>query len=109
MRFLISVIDDQTGTARPDEMAEIDAFNERLRAGGHWVFACGVAAPSTAVTIDNRDGTPVVTEGPFLTSPEYQSGFWIVEAADRETAIALATEGSRCCNRKVEVRALLGG
>jgi hypothetical protein len=45
MRYLITVIDDSTNSATGDEMAAIDEFNDRLRAGGHWVFAGGLAAP----------------------------------------------------------------
>ena len=41
MKYLVSVIDDKTGSATPAEMAAIDAFNERLEAEGHWVFAGG--------------------------------------------------------------------
>src|SRR6202030_4815426 len=49
MQYLVSVINDTAGLATPDEMAAIDAFNDdRLMAEGHWVFAGGLAAPSTA-------------------------------------------------------------
>src|SRR6266446_3264431 len=54
MQYLVSVIDDTAGLATPDEMAAIDAFNDRLTAEGHWVFAGGLAAPSSATVIDNR-------------------------------------------------------
>jgi hypothetical protein len=50
----------------------------------------------------------VFTDGPFLESKEYLAGFWIIEAADLDVALKLAAEGSRACNRKVEVRPLLG-
>ncbi len=107
MRFLISVIDTETISGTGNEMAAIDAFNEMLQEGGHWIFACGVAAPSTATTIDNRDGAGLVTVGPVNDVVEYQSGFWIIKADSRDQAEALAAEGSKACNRKVEVRALL--
>jgi hypothetical protein len=107
MRYLVSVIDDTTGLATPDEMTAIDAFNDRLRADGHWVFAGGLAAPSTATVIDNRGGTLIFTDGPFLESKEYLAGFWIIEAADLDVALKLAAEGSKHCNRKVEVRPFL--
>jgi len=106
MRYLVSVIDDKTGSATPTEMA-IDAFNERLRADGHWVFAAGLESPSTATVIDNRNGEAVLTDGPFLESKEYLAGFWIIEAADVDVALELAAEGSKHCNRKVEVRPFL--
>ena len=54
MQYLVSVIDDRAGLATPDEMAAIDVFNDRLKAEDHWVFAGGLAAPSSATVIDNR-------------------------------------------------------
>ena len=107
MQYLVGVIDDKTGLATPDEMAAIDVFNERLQAEGHWVFAGGLAAPSTATVIDNRGAEAIVTDGPFVESKEYLAGFWIIEAADLDVALKLAAEGSRACNRKVEVRPFL--
>src|SRR5216683_1246647 len=107
MQYLVSVIDDTAGLATPDEMAAIDAFNVGLKAEGHWVFAGGLAAPSSATVIDNRGGEAMVTDGPFVESKEYLAGFWIIEAADLDVAIRLAAEGSKACNRKIEVRPFL--
>jgi len=108
MQYLVSVIadiPDATGTA--EEMAAIDVFNERLQADGHWVFAGGLGAPGTATVIDNRGEQPILTDGPFVETKEYLAGFWILEAADLDVALKLATEGSKACNRKIEVRPLL--
>jgi hypothetical protein len=104
MQYLISVIHDQPDLATPDEDAAIDVFNDRLQVGGHWVFAGGLAAPDTATVIDNRGGEAMVPDGPFLESKEYLAGFWIIEAPDLDVALELATDGSKKCNRKVEVR-----
>jgi hypothetical protein len=104
MQYLTSVIDDGTGPATPKEDAAIDAFNDRLQAEGHWVFAGGLASPSTATVIDNRDGQALFTDGPFVESKEYLAGFWIIEAPDLDVALKLAAEGSKACNRKIEVR-----
>jgi hypothetical protein len=104
MQYLVSVIHDQPDLATPTEMAAIDAFNDRLEAEGHWVFAGGLGAPTTATVIDNRGGEAVFTDGPFVESKEYLVGFWILEASDLDVAIKLAAEGSKACNRKVEVR-----
>jgi hypothetical protein len=109
MQYLVSVIDDGTGPATPKEDAAIDEFNDRLRADGHWVFAGGLAAPSAATVIDNRDGQALFTDGPFLESKEYLAGFWIIEAPDLDVVLKLATEGSKACHRKIEVRPILGG
>jgi hypothetical protein len=107
MQYLVSVIDDKTNSATPDEMAAIHAFNERLQAEGHWVFAGGLAAPSSATVIDNRGEEAMFTDGPFLESKEYLAGFWIIQAPDLDVALKLATEGSKACNRKIEVRPFL--
>jgi hypothetical protein len=108
VQYLISVIDDTSNSASANEMAAIDAFNDGLQADGHWVFAGGLASPSAATVIDNRgDGEPIFTDGPFLESKEYLAGFWIIQAADLDVALKLAAEGSRACNRKVEVRPFL--
>lgn len=108
MQYLISVIDDRTGSATPEEMAAIDAFNDQLVADGRWVFAGGLAAPASAVVIDHRGAVPLVTDGPFVESKEHFAGFWIVDVPDHATALRLATDGSRHCNRRVELRAFLG-
>lgn len=109
MRYMLSVIDDRTNSATPAEMAAIDAFNSRLEADGHWVFAGGLAAPTTATVIDGRGAEAVFTDGPFLESKEYLGGFWIIEAPDLDVALKLAAEGSKHCNRRVELRPFLGG
>ena len=107
MRYLVSVINDSDDLATPDEMVAIDAFNDRLEAEGHWVFAGGLAAPSSATVIDNRGEEAMFTDGPFLESKEHLAGFWIIEAADLDAALKLAVEGSKACNRKLEVRPFL--
>ena len=104
MQYLVSVIDDTAGLATPDEMAAIHEFNERIIAEGHWVFAGGLAAPSAATVIDNRGEEALITDGPFLESKEHLAGLWIMEAADLDVALRLAAEGSKACNRKLEVR-----
>ena len=107
MQYLVSVIHDSSDLATTDEMAAIDVFNEGLQAQGHWVFAGGLAGPGTATVIDNRGEAAVFTDGPFVESKEYLAGFWIIEAPDLDVVLKLATEGSKACNRKIEVRPFL--
>jgi hypothetical protein len=110
MQYLVSVIADTADApalATPEEEAAIDVFNERLQAEGHWVFAGGLSAPSTATVIDNRGAEAMFTDGPFIESKEYLAGFWVMEAADLDVALRLAADGSKACNRKIEVRPFL--
>ncbi|MDQ0894967.1 YciI family protein [Agromyces ramosus] len=107
MQYLVSVIDDRSNSGTPEEMVAIDHFNDRLRAGGHWVFAAGLAAPSTSTVIDGRGEHPVFTDGPFIESKEHMAGFWIIDAPDLDVALGLMAEGSKACNRRLEVRPIL--
>jgi hypothetical protein len=107
MQYLVSVIHDDTTLATPTEDAAIDVFNERLQTEGHWVFAGGLGGPDMATVIDNRGGAGQFTDGPFVESKEYLAGFWVIEAPDLDAALTLAAEGSKACNRKVEVRPFL--
>ena len=108
MQYLVSVIDDKTNSGTPDEQAAIDVFNDRIQAEGYWVFAGGLGSSETATVIDNRGEEPVFTDGPFVESKELLAGFWIITAPDLDVALKLAAEGSKACNRKVEVRPFLG-
>lgn len=107
MQYLVSVIDDGTGPDGEAEQTAIDEFNDRLRAEGYWVFAGGLGSPDPATVIDNRGSETVITDGPFVESKEYLAGFWILETPDFDVTLKLATEASRACNRKIEVRPFL--
>jgi hypothetical protein len=103
-QYLMSVLSDGTEPGSEEEMAAIDVFNDQLRADGHWVFANGLASPSTATVVDGRGEAPVFTDGPYLESKEYVAGFWVVEAPHLDVALRLAAQGSKSCNRRVELR-----
>lgn len=107
MRYLFAVIDTQSNSGTPGEMAAIDVFNEKIEVSGQRIMAAGVAAPSSALLIDNRNGLGSIENGPAVISDEYMSGFWVIEAPDDATARELALEASQACNRKIELRAFL--
>ena len=107
MRFLVSVIDSQTGSATPEEMAAIDAFNGGLRERGQFIFAGGLSALDSAKVIDNRNNIGEITSGPLHGGSEYLSGFWIIDCDSTAQAEELARNASKSCNRKVELRPLL--
>jgi len=107
-QYLMSVLHDSADLATAEEMAAIDVFNEQLQTDGHWVFAAGLAAPSSATVVDGRYAEPVFTDGPYVESKEHIVGFWIIEAPHLDVALRLAASGSTSCNRRVELRPILG-
>jgi hypothetical protein len=77
---------------------------QRLIAEGYWVFGGGLADTDAATVIDNRGEQAVFSDGPFVESKEYLAGVWVWEAPDLDVALKLATEASKICDRKIEVR-----
>jgi hypothetical protein len=65
-------------------------------------------SPEHASVVDNRDGSASIVAGPYVQSALYPAGLWIIEAADRDAALALAVEASKACDRRVEVRTFFG-
>ena len=109
MRFLINVIEsiDRPAHSR-QEIDAIDAFNNEMVAAGERVLAVGIASPENSIQIDNRDGEVKYIKESLTDSSEYVSGFWIIDVSNQEIALELAARGSKACNRRVELRPLLG-
>jgi hypothetical protein len=77
-------------------------------AAGQRVLAVGIASPDNSIQIDNRDGEVKYIQESFTNSNKYVSGFWIIDVPNQEIALELAARGSKACNRRVELRPLLG-
>ncbi|WP_346533517.1 YciI family protein [Micromonospora sp. DPT] len=85
-------------------IADTGAFTERLQRDGHFVFADRLESATTATTVNGQGEKPAFTDGPYLETKEHLGGFWVIDAADLDVALALAAEGSRACRGTVEVR-----
>ena len=81
---------------------EIHALNREMIAAGVRKFACGLGATRTLRPQPN--GELLVTDGPYLETKEHVGGFWILETADLDEAIAWARKGAKACRFGVEVR-----
>lgn len=69
------------------------AYNQMLIDGGHFIQGAALAPTATATTIvKNFDGTDVVTDGPFAETKEQLGGFYLINAADLDEALALARQ-----------------
>ncbi|WP_405063065.1 YciI family protein [Kribbella sp. NBC_01505] len=104
MRYLVSVIDDKENPGSTDREPVISEFNERLIADGYWVFAGGLADTTAATVVDNRGEQTVLSDGPYAESKEYLAGVWVWDIPDPDLALQLATEASKLCDRKIELR-----
>jgi hypothetical protein len=87
---------------------EIHALNREMIAAGARKFACGISPASNAKTVRKQpDGSVLVTDGPYTETKEHMGGFWILEAADMDEALAWARKGAIACDVPGEVRELL--
>jgi hypothetical protein len=87
---------------------EIHALNREMIAAGVRKFACGISQASNAKTlVKQSDGNVLVTDGPYTETKEHMGGFWILECADMDEALAWARKGAIACDVAGEVRELL--
>ena len=83
---------------------DVDAFNEKVKAQGQWVFGGGLHPADTATVVRVRDGEVMTTDGPFAETKEQLGGFWVLELPDLDAALAVAAKASAACKAPVEVR-----
>jgi hypothetical protein len=87
---------------------EIHALNRELIAAGVRKFACGISPAGSAKTLRAQpDGKVLVTDGPYTETKEHMGGFWILECADIDEALAWAKKAAIACDVAGEVRELL--
>ena len=87
---------------------EIHALNREMIAAGVRKFACGISPAGNAKTVrKQQDDTVLVTDGPYTETKEHMGGFWILECADMDEALAWARKGAIACRVPGEVRELL--
>jgi hypothetical protein len=109
VKFVLSVIDSVVRLSHSlQERQAIDDFNEKLEAAGQRILAEGIDSPTASAVFDFRNGQELITEGPLYENDEIIAGFWVIEVENLEVARVLAAEGSKSCNRKIELRPLLG-
>jgi hypothetical protein len=107
-QFLVAIHhpDDYDPSKETEEMLEdIHALNREMIAAGARVFAGGLTPPRNAKSLCAKPGGKVlITDGPYLETKEHIGGFWILEAADLDEALAWGRKAVVACRASVEVR-----
>jgi hypothetical protein len=110
MRFMLLMIPQGYETAPPGAMPSVDAvekmmkFNEALKDAGVLVTLDGLHPPSMGARVSFKGGRPVVTDGPFAETKEVLGGYWMIDVASKEEAIAWATRCPASGNEIIEIR-----
>ncbi len=86
------------------EMEAYNAFGAHVQERGAYVGGEALDPTSTATTVRVRDGKTLATDGPYAETKEALGGFYVVEAADLDAAIAYAAMIPGAQHGAVEVR-----
>jgi len=89
-------------------MRDIHALNEEMTAAGARFFAGGLQSAPLAKSLRKHPGGEVLlTDGPYLEAKEHVGGFWILNAANMDEAVAWGRKAVVACRASVEVREFL--
>ena len=110
MRFMMLMIPKGYESAAPGTMPSADAvaamtkYNEALKAAGVLLALDGLHPPSAGARVSFRGGKPKITDGPFAEAKEVLGGYWMIDVASKEDAVAWAAKCPAGENDIIEVR-----
>lgn len=109
-RYLVAVhlpVDFDPAVAEDEAMSrDIDALNDEMIAAGVRLFVGGLQPARSAKSLRAQpSGEVLVTDGPYLETKELVGGFWVLEAADLDEALAWGRKAAVACRGPIEVRA----
>jgi hypothetical protein len=103
MKYLCLVYGEESKMAGMDD-AHCVAYDDDLRARGKCVASEALQPVRTAVTVRVRNGVTSVTDGPFAETKEMLAGFYLIEAAGMDEAVAIAAKIPPAEVGSIEVR-----
>ena len=83
---------------------EYGEYTRAIKASGQFKAGDALQPVSKATTVRVRDGKTLVTDGPFAETREQLGGYYLVEAADLDEALALAARIPSARHGSIEVR-----
>ena len=103
MKFVCLVYgeEQEIGAMTDDECM---AFDQELRNDGRCVASEALQPVHTARTVRVRRGKMSITDGPFTETKEILAGFYLVEAADMNDAIQIASKIPPAQVGSIEIR-----
>ena len=109
MRYLCliaaeKVMEQMTPAEAAAHYEEYREFLEEIRESGHYVGCNRLLPPDTAITVRNRGGRVLTTDGPFVETKEQLGGYFLLEAKDINEAIQVAARIPGARHGCVEVR-----
>ena len=113
MQYLLLIYQSEAELAKIDAAGrkamtgEYGAFTQSIVQSGHFKAGDGLQPTTTATTVRVRDGKTLTTDGPFAETREQLAGYYMVEAKDLDTALAIAARIPGARTGAVEVRPIM--
>jgi len=99
-----TVMEQMSAAEAEQQLEEYRRFTEEIRASGHYRGCNRLLPPQSATTIRLRGGKVAVTDGPYAETKEQLGGYYLIEAADRDQAVAIAARIPGAAYGLVEIR-----
>jgi hypothetical protein len=110
MKYMLLIYSAETAIT-PQEHADCIAKSTKLcqdlAASGHFLSAAPLQPVTTATCIRIRNGARLVTDGPFAETTEQLGGYYLIDAANLDEAIAIASRVPPATWGTVEIRPLV--
>lgn len=100
--------DSATAEDRQEAWARISRLETEMKSAGVWVFSARLHEPDTATVVRTANGEVLMTDGPFAESKDHLAGFYLIEAADLDAALAWGARVTEAVGHPIEVRPFAG-
>lgn len=108
MKYLLMIYQElRAESASPEVLAGYGKLMNEVKEKGQWLGGEALQGVDTATTVRVRDGKPAYTDGPFAETKEVLSGFFMVEVANLDEALAIAAKIPSAKFGSIEVRPIL--
>lgn len=111
--FLVAIHhpDDFDGSLEDEATRhDITTLNIEMKAAGVRIFVGGLQPPDRAKSVRMKpDGKLLVSDGPYIETKEHIGGFWVLDVADLDEALAWGRKAAIACRAPVEVRPFYAG
>ena len=110
MQYLLMIYQNEAEYAKNDEatsqkmLGEYQAFTQSIIQSGNFKGGDRLQPTTTATTVRVRDGKTITTGGPFAETREQLGGYYMVDAKDLDSAIAIAARIPGARIGSIEVR-----
>jgi hypothetical protein len=108
MKYLVAIHhpDDYDPSVEDEAMARaIDELNDEMVAAGIRLFVGGLYPPGRSKSLRAQPhGGVIVSDGPYLETKEHVAGFWVLDVANMDDALAWGRKAVIACRAPVEVR-----